>query len=337
MSYDSPMAAKITSPGSSVDLRAARLTRIAGILFVGGAIALSLLAFPSVFPWMIFAWLAAYGIHELRGRPSPVVLLLCGGIVIIENPYWPANLVILVVLMVAIASFQIIGRRNPWLSAPKVQRAGIASVLLAWGWFAWDYAAAVRSSNAPRFDPSRPVVCLGDSLTAYGYPKELADRLHAPVVDLGVDGITTADALKLLGRIRDARPQAVVVELGGHDFLKGRSRAATAENFEKIIKACRSAGAAVILMEIPRGFVRDPFGGLERELARHYDLDLISDTPIRNLILWSPYAPPGMWCDRQSLLSDDGLHPNQRGNAYLADRVGARLTRIFGQARDGGK
>ena len=87
----------------------------------------------------------------------------------------------------------------------------------------------------------------------------------------------------------------MIVELGGHDFLRGRSRAATRDVLERIITTLRDAGVEVILMEIPRGFLTDPYAGLERELARQYDLELISDSAIRQLVLFSPYAPPGMW------------------------------------------
>jgi hypothetical protein len=87
----------------------------------------------------------------------------------------------------------------------------------------------------------------------------------------------------------------------------------------------------VVLMEIPRGFLTDPYAGVERELARQYDLELISDSAIRQLVLFSPYAPPGMWINGNHL-SDDGLHPNSRGNEHLANRVARSLSRIFGQA-----
>jgi hypothetical protein len=84
-------------------------------------------------------------------------------------------------------------------------------------------------------------------------------------------------------------------------------------------------------MEIPRGFITDPFSGLERELAREHDLELIPDGAIRKLILWSRFSPPGMWCDSSRHLSDDGLHPNQRGNKHLANCVVSALTKIYGE------
>ena len=85
----------------------------------------------------------------------------------------------------------------------------------------------------------------------------------------------------------------------------------------------------MVLIEIPRAFVSDPFAGLERELARQFDLELVSDTTIREFVLYSRHAPPGMWTGGP-YLSDDGLHPNARGNELVASRVARSLVRLFG-------
>ena len=43
-------------------------------------------------------------------------------------------------------------------------------------------------------------------------------------------------------------------------------------------------GAGVALTEIPRGFMSDPFWGLEKEIAHEKDLELISDSGIRHTV-----------------------------------------------------
>ena len=53
------------------------------------------------------------------------------------------------------------------------------------------------------------------------------------------------------------------------------------------------------------------------------------DGAIRQLVLWSPHAPPGMWLG-EPYCSDDGLHPNAAGNELLATRVADALERLFG-------
>jgi acyl-CoA thioesterase I len=96
--------------------------------------------------------------------------------------------------------------------------------------------------------------------------------------------------------------------------------------------ACRDAGAEVVLMEMPRGYMIDPFAGLERDLARQYDLELVPDTAIRHLFLVSPALPPGMWLGGPFLTEDDGVHPNDLGNRFLARSVADALARMYGPA-----
>ena len=93
----------------------------------------------------------------------------------------------------------------------------------------------------------------------------------------------------------------------------------------RIIEACRDNDIAVVMVEIPRSFIRDPWRGLERELARQYDLNLVSDTVIRRFILFSPLIPPGMWLSEHQHLSNDGLHPNKLGNKAFAEAVAIGL------------
>lgn len=209
-----------------------------------------------------------------------------------------------------------------------------ASLVLLWLALAGllvDWHRSTHASRSPTPDAQRPILFLGDSLTAGepplgGFVEPFRKLTNLPVVDLSRPGITTGDALQQLETLKNARPQLVVVELGGHDFLKGRTRDETRAGLESIIRACRDVDADVVLMEIPRGLISDPYWGLERQLAREHDLELISDTPIRTLIFWSPFAPPGMWLPEKRL-SDDGLHANQRGNEYLAQTVSRTLQR----------
>ncbi len=89
--------------------------------------------------------------------------------------------------------------------------------------------------------------------------------------------------------------------------------------------------AIAALVKFPRGFVADPYAGLERDLARRHDLELVADTPIRMLVLRSPLAPPGSWLG-PPYLSDDGLHPNTDGSKLLARNVADALVRRLGPA-----
>ena len=94
---------------------------------------------------------------------------------------------------------------------------------------------------------------------------------------------------------------------------------------------CQSNHISVILVEIPRGFITDYYGGFERRLARKYDLQLVSDTMIRQLVYLSAVIPPRSWLESNRHLSEDGLHPNSRGNQVLARKIWRAVKQLTGQ------
>ncbi|QDU79293.1 Arylesterase precursor [Polystyrenella longa] len=260
-------------------------------------------------------------------------LAVCAVIVLIKNVDWPPAIFLLAAVMLGVGfgRFILFRKQSPQHSSPLIKGMSTIALWGAWLVFTWSWLASAQSSTTPQLDGQRPVVCVGDSLTAFGYPEELGKLLSIPVINQGMDGITSGDALKDLPKLIDENPQIVVIELGGHDFLKGKTRAATKANLQKIVDACEEIGGAVIIMEVPRGFIVDPFGGLERELVRDNDLELVSDGVIRNLVLWSPFAPPGSLFASDQHLSNDGLHPNSQGNQYMAESIANVFTGWYGE------
>ena len=313
------------------------IRRVGTTIASAGFLIASLLTFPGAIAWMTGVWILGHTWLVLRRRPGWVPLVVCLTILLVKRVYWPPPLYVLSVMLLLAAAIGRVTAR--FATRPAFARLRWGSVVLLWGvwiWFAYQWHTDAHCSRPLVLDKTRPVACIGDSLTSGvppygGYPDALAERLAVPVVNLGQAGITAEQALSSLPELIRARPQAVVIELGGHDYLRGRSRSETRAVLERIITTLRGADAEIILMEIPRGFLSDPYAGLERELARRYDLELISDSAIRQLVLFSPYAPPGMWM-KDGHLSDDGLHPNARGNVHLADRAARALRRMYGQA-----
>jgi len=295
----------------------------------------SLIAFPSCLPWLIALWLGWHTVELWRGRSGWLPLVACVALLLLKRADWPPTLLLLMLTMLAEAgTLAIVTNRRK--AAPTARVRALFGLTL-WGVWAlaavqWHYAA--HRSGTPLPLSSRPVVCLGDSLTSFvspegGYPRELQQRLAVPVLNWGEPGSKTQDALRKLPQLAAVKPLAVVIELGGNDFLEGRSRAEIRANLETIIAAADEVGAAVVLFEVPRGLVIDPFGGLERGMARERDLELVPDTAIRNLVLWGRVSPLGKWIG--PALSDDGLHPNELGDRYLATWVADALVRLYGK------
>src|SRR5487761_1349758 len=297
------------------------------------ALVASLLTLPAGIVAMTAFWLIAYTTTVLPARSSTWLLIAPVAVILVKRVDWPIGLWVLMAIAMAVIAASISKRKL----FERRRRLLPALVWLAWLAFAFDSYLAVQANHAVSPLDARPIVCIGDSLTSYtkrgGYPEVLAELLSVPVINLGQPGVTSSEALAKLPEMIAARPQAVVIEQGGHDFLKDAtlmktaSRAAARRNLEQFIAAAKKANAEVILIEVPRGFISDPYAGLERQLAREHDLELLSYTTIRQLVHSSPAAPPGVWLGGP-YLSDDGLHPNARGNALLARRVLNSLARL---------
>jgi acyl-CoA thioesterase-1 len=177
---------------------------------------------------------------------------------------------------------------------------------------------------------SPTILVLGDSLSAaYGIRVEqgwvalLQGRLKAQgyghkVVNASSSGETTGGALARLPRALELhRPAIVILELGGNDGLRGLPIDGVRGNFESLIRLSREAGAKVLLvgMRIPPNYgpaYTRSFHQLYGDLAREYRLPLV------------PFFLDGIALD-DSLMLEDGLHPNAAAQPKLLDQVWSQL------------
>ena len=164
-------------------------------------------------------------------------------------------------------------------------------------------------------DPAgRNIICFGDSLT-YGtgasegkdYPSRLAEMVADPVINAGVPGDTTADALARLERDVLARdPKIVLITLGGNDLKNGVDRETAFRNLRIIVEAIQGAGALVVIGGVDIPFYGRGFGDAYRELAAETGSVIIPN--VFDDIMGKP--------DRMS----DAIHPNDAGYAIMARR-----------------
>jgi len=182
---------------------------------------------------------------------------------------------------------------------------------------------------AARAEPPT-VLVLGDSLSAaYGIRLEqgwvalLQERLESKgyghrVINASSSGETTGGALARLPRALERhRPAVVVVELGGNDGLRGLPIADVRANFESLIRLSRDSGASVLLvgMRIPPNYgaaYTKAFHDLFGELATKHRLPLV------------PFFLDGIALD-DSLMLEDGLHPNADAQPRLLEMVWTKL------------
>src|SRR5262245_27864341 len=99
------------------------------------------------------------------------------------------------------------------------------------------------------------ILAIGDSMTAgYGvaselsYPAQLEKQLknrgyNYRVVNQGVTGSTTSQALSRLNRALGLQPDIVIIQLGGNDVSQGIPRKVSIENLRTIIQRFKPGGA----------------------------------------------------------------------------------------------
>lgn len=177
----------------------------------------------------------------------------------------------------------------------------------------------------PGGNPVR-LLALGDSLTAgYGLPpgQGFVPRLQAAltakgrqvrVLDGGVSGDTSAGGLARLDWSLAENPQAVILELGANDGLRGLPPASTRANLAAILDRLGQRGLPVLLA----GMLAPPNLGADygREFAAIFP-ELAAARP--GTILY-PFFLDGV-AGNPALNQADGIHPNPQGVSIVIERI----------------
>jgi acyl-CoA thioesterase-1 len=181
------------------------------------------------------------------------------------------------------------------------------------------------------------LVVLGDSLTAGyqlpagdGFPEKLqaalADKGQAvEVVNAGVSGDTSTGGLSRLDWSVGPDTDAVIVELGANDALRGISPEVTRRNIEEITRRLRERGIEVLLagMLAPRN--------LGPEYAEIFD-PIYADVASAHDALLYPFFLEGVALD-PSLNLADGMHPNSRGVEVIVENILPKVEALLAKAQ----
>ncbi len=177
----------------------------------------------------------------------------------------------------------------------------------------------IAFATAPAQAADRPVkiVALGDSLTAGlglarqdAFPAKLEQALKAKgiavtIENAGVSGDITSGGLARLDWSVPDGTDAVIVELGANDALRGLDPKVARAALEQIVTRLKARGMQVLLagMLAPRNYGPDyakAFDPIYPDLAKAHDLVLY------------PFFLEGIAADR-ALNQADGLHPTAAG------------------------
>ncbi|MEH6772978.1 MAG: arylesterase [Cereibacter changlensis] len=204
--------------------------------------------------------------------------------------------------------------------------------------------ALVFATTAAAAEP-QTLLALGDSLTAgYGLPPEegfvpqLQNWLNAKgkdvtIINAGVSGDTTAGGLARLDWSLTPETDAMIVNLGGNDLLRGLDPASSRANLDAILSKASERDLPVLLvgLEAPSNYgpaFKQAFDAIYPELAEQYGADL--DTNF--------FAPLTAEIDiaaaRQKYLQADGIHPSAEGVAVIVEAIGPQVEKLLERAAD---
>ncbi len=181
------------------------------------------------------------------------------------------------------------------------------------------------------------IVAFGDSLTA-GYnldstadfPSQLEAVLKKAgrdvrITNAGVSGDTTSGGVARFDWAVPQQVDAVILELGANDALRGVSPKIARDNLETLIEKLKARRIPVLLagMRAPANWGADyvvQFNAIYPELADKH-----------NILLY-PFFMEGV-IDRPDLKLSDALHPNRQGVAEIVKRILPDVLKLLDQAK----
>ena len=188
------------------------------------------------------------------------------------------------------------------------------------------------------------IAALGDSLTAgYGLPQadgfvpQLQRWLDAQGVDVeivnaGVSGDTTAGGLSRTDWTLTPDVDAMILALGGNDYLRGLDPAVSRENLTGILAKAEAAGVETLLVGIAAGSNYGPaykaqFDANYLDLSRAFDVLLYPD-------MFAGLLAAAGTSDRVTdFLQPDGIHPNAEGVAANVAAMGPSVLALLESIR----
>lgn len=169
------------------------------------------------------------------------------------------------------------------------------------------------------------LLILGDSLSAaygmqqqQGWPHLLQQQTDWQLINASISGETTAGGLaRIPALLKQHQPDAVLIELGGNDGLRGFAIDTVKSNLSEIITLVQQHNAMPVLMQIrippnygPR--YGQQFSALYPALAEQFQIRL-----------W-PFFMDNIAINSELMLPD-GIHPNAEAQPLISAFVAALL------------
>ena len=157
------------------------------------------------------------------------------------------------------------------------------------------------------------ILAFGDSLTngfgvghEFSYPSQIEIKSNHKVINAGVDGEFSSEALIRLPALLEYKPQVVILCHGANDLLNGFSAQELKENLLNMIHLIQNTKVKIVLVGVP-DFTAQDFSThqLYRELAD--ETDVVLEDEVLTRIAYDDE------------LRNDFVHPNEKGYEMMAN------------------
>lgn len=177
------------------------------------------------------------------------------------------------------------------------------------------------------------IVFIGDSITdGYGvkkeeaYPTKVGEILQAKgkpvkIVNAGTSGSVTAEADRRVRWFLRAKPDVIVLALGGNDGLKGTPVKVIEQNLDRAVELAQNNGIKVLLVgqKIYTNFGSDYTKDFEKVFARLAE---------KRKVAFEPFLLEDVALKRELNLPDM-KHPNAAGHAKVAERIARAVEKLL--------
>jgi acyl-CoA thioesterase I len=187
------------------------------------------------------------------------------------------------------------------------------------------------------------IAALGDSLTqGFGLPQEdgFVPRLQAwlraegedvQILNAGVSGDTTAGGLSRIDWTLTPDVQALIVNLGGNDFLRGIDPDVSRANIAGILAVARKRGLPVLLVGLPAPgnfgpAYKENAQAMFPELAVEYDVLLYAN-------FFAPLIDTATKYPATKFMQSDGIHPNADGVLKIVQAIGPDVQALVARVK----
>ncbi|AXA33909.1 arylesterase [Francisella adeliensis] len=192
----------------------------------------------------------------------------------------------------------------------------ILAIIAVFSYFAHSYFTG--SNNNWKIINAKPsgktIVAFGDSLTAgYGvsktdnYPAQLSKLIGKPIINMGISGETTSEALARVDSVVAKDPKLVLITLGGNDLKKKIPAQEVFANLKKIVEILHKQGALVVILGIDIPYFSSDYADDYIQFAKDNGCLLVPN------ILYGLFG--------HSNLMVDSVHPNAKGYKIIANEI----------------